>query len=44
MDGTNKRLEGIIRDVQELKTSSKVSQERVEEMGMGCKEIETKIM
>lgn len=43
MEGTNKRLDGVIRDVQELKTSLEFTQDKLEEMRMGHKEIETKI-
>lgn len=43
MDGTNKRLDGVIRDVQEPKTSLEFTQETFEENKMGCTEIETKI-
>lgn len=43
MDGTNKRLDGVIRDVQELKTSLEFTQSKFEEEKMGCTEIESKI-
>ncbi|CAM4533977.1 unnamed protein product [Leuciscus chuanchicus] len=43
MDGTNKRLDGVIRDVQELKTSLEFTQTKFEEEKMGCTEIEAKI-
>lgn len=43
MDGTNKRLDGVIRDVQELKTSLEFTQDKLEEMRMGHKDMETKI-
>lgn len=43
MDGTNKRLDSVIRDVQELKTSLEFTQTKFEEEKMGCTEIEAKI-
>ncbi|CAJ1069896.1 hypothetical protein F2P79_016902 [Xyrichtys novacula] len=43
MDGTIKRLDGVIRDVQELKTSLEFTQVKFEEKKMGCTEIEAKI-
>ncbi|KAJ8273262.1 hypothetical protein GJAV_G00099540 [Gymnothorax javanicus] len=43
MDVTNKRLDGVIRDVQELKTSLEFTQAKFEENKMGCTEIEAKI-
>lgn len=43
IDGTNKRLDGVIKDVQELKTSLEFTQNKVEEETSGHKEIEAKI-
>ncbi|KAG1940185.1 hypothetical protein F2P79_016902 [Pimephales promelas] len=43
MDGTNKRLDGVIREVQELKTSLEFTQSKLEEEKMGCTEIESKL-
>jgi len=43
MDGTNKRLDGVLRDVQELKTSLEFTQLTMEEMKSGYKETEAKI-
>lgn len=43
LDGTNKRLDGVIRDVQELKTSLEFSQDKLDEMTAGHKEMATKI-
>ncbi|GAA6080007.1 uncharacterized protein LOC124389821 isoform X1 [Tachysurus ichikawai] len=43
MEGTNKRLDGVIRDVQELKTSLEFTQHMMEEMKSGHKETEAKI-
>ncbi len=39
MDGTNKRLDAVTRDVEELKTSLKYTQDKCEEMRRGYKEI-----
>lgn len=43
IDGTNKRLDGVIKDVQELKTSLEFTQNKMEEETSGHKEIEAKI-
>lgn len=44
MDGTSKRLDGVIKDVQELKTSLEFIQEyKFEEIRRGYEQFETKI-
>ena len=47
MEGTNKRLDGVIRDlirdVQELKTSLEFTQNKFYETNTGCKELGSKI-
>lgn len=42
MEGTNKRLDGVMRDVQELKTSLEFTQQMMEEMKSGYNETEAK--
>lgn len=43
MDGTNKRIEGVIRDVQELKLSLEFTQHKMEETASKHTEVEDKV-
>lgn len=43
MDGTNKRIEGVIRDVQELKLSLEFTQHKMEETASKYTEVEDKV-
>lgn len=43
VDGTNKRLDGVIRDVQDIKTSLEFTQHKVDGLMTGYKDVEIKI-